>query len=59
MWRYWGSLTGTSAQNEDNVSFADAQGVTPLIGPAALADAAAAYARMRSGAARFRMVFII
>jgi propanol-preferring alcohol dehydrogenase len=54
-----GSLTGTSAQNEENLRFADAQGITALIEPAALADAASAYARMLSGAARFRMVLII
>jgi pimeloyl-ACP methyl ester carboxylesterase len=46
-----GSVTGISAQNEENVRVADAQGVTPIIEPAALADAAAAHARMLSGAA--------
>jgi propanol-preferring alcohol dehydrogenase len=54
-----GSLTGTSAQNEQNLRFANAQGIAALIEPAALADAAVAYARMLKGAARFRMVLTI
>jgi propanol-preferring alcohol dehydrogenase len=54
-----GSLTGTSAQNEENLRFADAQDIAALTELAPLADAASAYARMLSGAARFRMVLTV
>jgi propanol-preferring alcohol dehydrogenase len=51
-----GSLTGSSVENEDNLRFAAAQGMTPMIEEARLEDAQAAYDRMLSGKARFRMV---
>jgi propanol-preferring alcohol dehydrogenase len=51
-----GSLTGSSVENEDNLRFAAAQGITPMIEEARLEDAQAAYDRMLSGKARFRMV---
>jgi propanol-preferring alcohol dehydrogenase len=51
-----GSLTGTPSENEDNLAFSVATGVRPLIEEVPLSDAAAAYQRMMSGAARFRMV---
>jgi propanol-preferring alcohol dehydrogenase len=54
-----GSLTGTPADNEDNLAFAAATGVRAQIEPVALAEAAAAYQRMISGSARFRMVLVI
>lgn len=51
-----GSLTGSSIENEDNLAFCVDQGVRPMIEVASLADAAEAYGRMMSGAARFRVV---
>jgi propanol-preferring alcohol dehydrogenase len=51
-----GTLTGTPADNEDNVAFTSTHGVRPMIETVPLAKAADAYARMLSGAARFRMV---
>jgi alcohol dehydrogenase, propanol-preferring len=57
--RITGSLTGSSIENEDNLRFAADQGVSAMIEEAELADASAAYERMMSGAARFRMVLTI
>jgi propanol-preferring alcohol dehydrogenase len=57
--RLAGSLTGTSLQNEENLRFAVDQGVSAMIEESTLADAPAAYDRMMSGAARFRMVLAI
>ncbi|MEU6048778.1 zinc-binding dehydrogenase [Streptomyces griseus] len=54
-----GSLTGTPQDNEDNVGFASAQGIRPMIESVALEQAGEAYARMMSGDARFRMVIEI
>ena len=54
-----GSLTGSSIENEDNLRFAAQQGVAAMIEEVSLDDAPAAYARMMSGAARFRMVLNI
>jgi propanol-preferring alcohol dehydrogenase len=51
-----GSLTGSSIENEDNLRFAVQQGVSAMIEEASLDSAPAAYDRMMSGAARFRMV---
>nr|WP_296766135.1 alcohol dehydrogenase catalytic domain-containing protein [Rhodococcus sp. (in: high G+C Gram-positive bacteria)] len=51
-----GSLTGTSIENEDNLQFAAAQGIRALVELSHLDDSAAAYDRMMSGNARFRMV---
>ncbi|WP_127502148.1 zinc-binding dehydrogenase [Actinoplanes solisilvae] len=51
-----GSLTGTPAENEQNLRFAAAQGIRALTELAPLTDAAEAYDRMMSGDARFRMV---
>ncbi|MFI7143012.1 alcohol dehydrogenase catalytic domain-containing protein [Streptomyces massasporeus] len=51
-----GSLTGPPAQNEQNLAFAEAHGVAPMMEQAPLTDAAPAYARMMRGEARFRMV---
>lgn len=53
-----GSLTGTPIQNEDNLAFADAQGIRALIEERPLDDAPAAFDRMMRGDARFRMVLI-
>jgi propanol-preferring alcohol dehydrogenase len=49
-------LTGSSIENEDNLRFAVQQGVSVMIEEASLNSAPAAYDRMMSGAARFRMV---
>jgi propanol-preferring alcohol dehydrogenase len=51
-----GSLTGTPAENERNLAFAEAHDVAPMVEQAPLSDAAAAYDRMMRGDARFRMV---
>jgi propanol-preferring alcohol dehydrogenase len=51
-----GSLTGSSIENEDNLRFAVQHKVSAMIEEAPLDGAPAAYARMMSGAARFRMV---
>ncbi|MEU5712516.1 MULTISPECIES: hypothetical protein [Streptomyces] len=51
-----GSLTGTPAENEQNLVFAQAHDVAPMVERTSLADAQAAYARMLRGEARFRMV---
>ncbi|RLP75381.1 alcohol dehydrogenase [Mycetocola tolaasinivorans] len=53
-----GSLTGRPIENEDNLAFVAQHGVRPLIEQAPLAETAAAYERMLSGAARFRMVLV-
>ncbi|MEU1892044.1 alcohol dehydrogenase catalytic domain-containing protein [Streptomyces pristinaespiralis] len=54
-----GSLTGTPHDNEDNVGFAYAHDIRPMIESVALEQAGEAYARMMSGDARFRMVLEI
>ncbi|MFZ4843268.1 zinc-binding dehydrogenase [Mycetocola saprophilus] len=56
--RVRGSLTGSPIENEGNLAFAARHGVRPMIETATLEDAAPAFARMSSGAARFRMVLV-
>jgi alcohol dehydrogenase, propanol-preferring len=51
-----GSLTGTSIENEANMQFSAMHGVAPMTEIMPFEDAPAAYARMMSGAARFRVV---
>jgi propanol-preferring alcohol dehydrogenase len=51
-----GSLTGTPSENEENLAFSLANDVLPMVEALPLEKAAEAYARMMSGAARFRMV---
>ncbi|MFL5999892.1 MAG: alcohol dehydrogenase catalytic domain-containing protein [Streptomyces sp.] len=51
-----GSLTGTSAENEQNLAFAQAHDVAPMVEQSSLTDVQAAYDRMLRGEARFRMV---
>ncbi|MUL85796.1 MULTISPECIES: zinc-binding dehydrogenase [unclassified Mycolicibacterium] len=51
-----GSLTGTPIENEDNLAFSAAHGVAPMVEVTPFADAPAAYERMLSGQARFRVV---
>ena len=51
-----GKLTGSSADNEDTLAFSVLQDVRAITEVVGLADAPAAYARMMSNEARFRMV---
>ena len=54
-----GSLTGSSIQNEDNLRLAVQHQIRALVEPAPLDQAPAAFDRMMSGAARYRMVLSI
>jgi propanol-preferring alcohol dehydrogenase len=54
-----GSLTGSSIENEDNLSFAVHQDVAAMIETRPLGDAAAAFEHMVSGDARFRVVLTV
>jgi len=51
-----GSLTGSAAENEDNLAFSVANGIAAMIEPVPFEDAPKAYERMMSGKARFRVV---
>jgi D-arabinose 1-dehydrogenase-like Zn-dependent alcohol dehydrogenase len=51
-----GWVTGTPAEAEDTLRFAELSGVRPMIETYPLAQAAEAYARMMSGKAQFRVV---
>jgi D-arabinose 1-dehydrogenase-like Zn-dependent alcohol dehydrogenase len=51
-----GWVTGTPADEEDTLRFCDLSGVRPMIETFPLAEADAAYARMMSGKAQFRVV---
>jgi propanol-preferring alcohol dehydrogenase len=51
-----GHASGTSQDSEDTLRFSTYTGVRPMIETAPLADAQAAYDKMMSGDARFRMV---
>jgi len=51
-----GSLTGSSIENEDNLTFSVASGVRPMNEITAWTDAPKAYEHMMSGQARFRVV---
>jgi D-arabinose 1-dehydrogenase-like Zn-dependent alcohol dehydrogenase len=51
-----GWASGTSADSEDTLRFAELTGVRPMIETYPLERAAEAYARMMSGGARFRVV---
>jgi propanol-preferring alcohol dehydrogenase len=53
-----GSLSGTAIDEEDTLAFSVLQGVRPMIETVPLADAPAAYERMMTGKARFRMVLV-
>ncbi|OBI74992.1 alcohol dehydrogenase [Mycolicibacterium fortuitum] len=54
-----GSLTGSAAENEDNLAFSVANGIAPMIEPVPFEDAPKAYHRIMSGKARFRVVLEI
>ena len=51
-----GSLTGTSIENEANLQFSATHGIAPMTEVMSFEDAPAAYERMMSGGARFRVV---
>jgi D-arabinose 1-dehydrogenase-like Zn-dependent alcohol dehydrogenase len=51
-----GWASGTPADSEDTLRFAELSGVRPMIETYSLAEAAQAYARMLSGKAEFRVV---
>jgi D-arabinose 1-dehydrogenase-like Zn-dependent alcohol dehydrogenase len=51
-----GWASGTPADSEDTLHFAELTGVRPLIETYPIASAAEAYARMLSGKAEFRVV---
>ena len=51
-----GNLTGSSIENEDNLRFALAHDIAPLIEEVSFDSAPAAFDRMMNGDARFRMV---
>jgi propanol-preferring alcohol dehydrogenase len=51
-----GALTGTPADNDDNIVFSTEHDIRPMIETVPLEKAADAYQRMLSGEARFRMV---
>jgi len=51
-----GHASGTSGDSEDTLSFSALADVRPMIETVPLEQAADAYERMMSGAARFRMV---
>ena len=54
----YGSLTGTPIDSEDTLGFSVLENIRPMIETLPLEKAAAAYARMMQGAARFRMVLV-
>ena len=54
-----GSLTGSAIENEDNLRFALDHNVRAMSEQQPLAQAAAAFEHMMSGAARFRMVLTV
>lgn len=54
-----GSLTGSAIENEDNLAFAAAAGVAPMVEVMPFEDAPKAYEHMMSGRARFRVVLDI
>jgi D-arabinose 1-dehydrogenase-like Zn-dependent alcohol dehydrogenase len=54
-----GSASGTPADSEDTLRFAELSGVRPMIETYPLEKAAEAYARMLSGKAEFRVVLVM
>ena len=57
--RISGSLTGSSIENEDSLTYAATRGIRPTIEVMPLEQAPQAYQRMIEGKARFRMVLQI
>jgi D-arabinose 1-dehydrogenase-like Zn-dependent alcohol dehydrogenase len=54
----YGSLTGTPIEGEDTLAFSVLENIRPMVETVPLEQAAAAYARMMQGKARFRMVLV-
>nr|WP_232792700.1 alcohol dehydrogenase catalytic domain-containing protein [Actinacidiphila yeochonensis] len=57
--RIYGHASGVAVDTQDTLRFAVQTGVRPWIEEAPLADGAAAFAKMASGGARFRMVLTV
>jgi propanol-preferring alcohol dehydrogenase len=53
-----GTMTGSSIDAEDTLSFSSLQGIHPMIETVPLANAAEAYGRMMRNKARFRIVLV-
>jgi D-arabinose 1-dehydrogenase-like Zn-dependent alcohol dehydrogenase len=53
-----GTMTGSSIDAEDTLSFSSRQGIRPMIETVPLANAAEAYGRMMRNEARFRIVLV-
>ena len=53
-----GTMTGSSIDAEDTLSFSALQGIRPMIETVPLANAAEAYGRMMRNEARFRIVLV-
>src|SRR5437773_10126546 len=53
-----GTMTGSSIDAEDTLSFSSLQGIRPMVETVPLANAAEAYARMMRNEARFRIVLV-
>ena len=54
----YGSLTGTTIDNEDPLAFSVLESIRPMIETVPLDHARNAYGRMMDGKARFRMVLV-
>lgn len=54
-----GSLTGSALDNEENLAFSLANGISPMVEVMPFEEAPKAYERMMSGQARFRVVLDI
>jgi len=54
-----GTMTGSSIDAEDTLSFSSLQGIRPMIETVPLANAAEAYGRMMRNEARFRIVLLV
>jgi len=54
-----GSLTGNSATSDATLRFSALTGVSAMIETVPLQEAAAAYAKMMAGKARFRIVLVM
>ena len=53
-----GTMTGSSIDAEDTLSFSSLQQIRPMIETVPLANAAEAYGRMMRNEARFRIVLV-
>ena len=53
-----GTMTGSSIDAEDTLSFSSQKGIRPMIETVRLANAAEAYGRMMRNEARFRIVLV-